>query len=133
MHKNPHHPTREQTEQDEETRRRFELDAISRQSNVLPLDAARNEGRFYGRLIRGERHLNGVQRIGFFLVGLLFCASALIVVMGAFPRLFSYIGLSVAPIADKSVSMVSLPFAALALFLGLKVIGSAIAPRKRKP
>ena len=133
MPKNPHHPTRQQTEQDEETRRRFESDAISRQSNVLPLDAARNEGRFYGQLIRGERHLNVVQRIGFFLVGSLFCASALFVVMGAFPRLFSYIGLSVAPIGNKSVWMVSLPFAALAFFLGLKVIGSAIAPRRRKP
>jgi hypothetical protein len=133
MPKKRHHPARQQTEKAEETRRRFESDAISRQSNVLPLDAARNEGRFYGQLIRGERHLTGVQRIGFFLVGLLFCASALFVVAGAFPRLFSYIGVSVAPIADKSVSMVSLPFAALVFFLGLKVIGSAIAPRKRKP
>src|ERR1700689_5757908 len=126
MHKNPHHPTRQPTEREEKTRQQFEADAVSSQSNVLPLDAARNEGRFYGQLIRGERHLTGVQRIGFFLVGSLFCASALFVVMGAFPRLFSYIGLSVAPIGNKSVSMVALPFAALALFLGLKVIGSAL-------
>jgi hypothetical protein len=33
---------------------------------------------------------------------------------------------------DKSVSMVYLPFAAIAFLLGLKVIVSAIAPRKRK-
>ena len=43
-----------------EARRQFEADAISSQSNVLPLDAARNEGRFYGKLIRGERQLSGV-------------------------------------------------------------------------
>ncbi len=65
MPENPHLPTRQETEHGEEARRRFEADAISRQSNVLPLDAARNEGRFYGKLIRGERPLSGVQRIGF--------------------------------------------------------------------
>jgi hypothetical protein len=132
MPKRPHHPSRPEIEQQEETRRQLEADAITRQSNVLPLDAARNEGRFYGKLIRSERPLNGVQRIGFFLVGLLFCGSALFILMGAFPGLFHLIGLHVAPIGDKSVSMVSLPFAALALFLGLKVIGTAIRPRNRK-
>jgi hypothetical protein len=132
MPKNPHRPTRQEIEQEEKTRRRFEAEAISRQSNVLPLDAARNEGRFYGKLIRSERPLNGVQRIGFFLVGLLFCGSALFIVMGAFPGLFRFMGLHVVPIGDKSVSMVYLPFAALVFFLGLKVIGSAIAPGRRK-
>jgi hypothetical protein len=52
--------------------------------------------------------------------------------MGAFPGLFHVIGLQVVPIGDKSVSIVSLPFAALAFFLGLKVIGSAIVPRRPK-
>jgi len=133
MPNTPHHPTRQEIEQEEKTRQQFEADASSRQSNILPMDAARNEGRFYGNLIRGERSLNGVQRIGFFLVGFLFCGSALFIVIGAFPGLVRFMGLRVVPMGDKSVSMAYLPFAALAFFLGLKVIVSAIAPRRRKP
>jgi hypothetical protein len=132
MPNTPKHPTPQEIERDEKTRQQFEVDAISRQSNVLPMDAARNEGRFYGKLIRGERSLNGVQRIGFFLVGFLFCSWAIFMVIAAFPRFFSSIGLGVEPISDKSTSMVYLPFAGLAFVLGLKVIVSAIAPRKRK-
>jgi hypothetical protein len=132
MANTPNHPTRQEIEQEEKTRQQFEADAVSSQSNVLPLDAARNEGRFYGNLIRGERSLNGVQRIGFFLVGFLFCGSGLFLVTGAFPGLLRFMGLQVIPMGDKSVSMAYLPFAALALFLGLKVIVSAVAPRKRK-
>ena len=132
MPNTPHHPTRQEIEQEEKTRRQFEADASSRQSNILPMDAARNEGRFYGSLIRSERSLNGVQRIGFFLVGFLFCGSALFIVTGAFPGLVRFMGLRVVPMGDKSVSMAYLPFAAIAFFLGLKLIGSAIAPRKRK-
>jgi hypothetical protein len=48
MPKKPNHPTRQEIEHEEETRRRFEADALFRQSKVLPMDAARNEGRFYG-------------------------------------------------------------------------------------
>jgi hypothetical protein len=36
------------------------------------------------------------------------------------------------PMGDKSVSIVYLPFGALAFFVGLKLIRSAIAPRSRK-
>jgi len=125
--------TRQEIGQEEENRRRFEADAISRQSNVLPMDAARNEGQFYGKLIRGERAPNGVQRIGFFLVGFLFCSWAIFIVITTFPRLFGFISLGVEPISDNSTSKFYLPFAALAFFLGLKVIVSAIAPRKQKP
>jgi hypothetical protein len=130
--KAPHVPPRE-IEHEEATRRRFEADAIARQSNVLPLDAARNEGQFYGKLIRGKRPLHGVQRIGFFLVGSLLCGSALFTVLSAFPGLFRFMGLHIVTIGDKSLSIVYLPFAALALFAGLKVIASAVAPFRRKP
>ena len=129
----PKRSTRQEIKQEEDARRRFEADAISRQNNMLPMDAARNEGRFYGDLMRGKRPLNGVQRIGFFLVGFLFCSWAIFIVTVTFARLFRFIGLGVEPITDKSASMVYLPFAALAFFLGLKVIVSAIAPRKQKP
>jgi hypothetical protein len=133
MPEKPNHRTRQGIEQAEETRRRFEADAISRQSNVLPMDAARNEGKFYGQLTRGERALDSVQRIGFFLVGNLFLWSAVFIIVGAFPRFFSVIGLRLQSIGDKSISIVYLPFAALSLFLGLKIIGTAITPRRRKP
>jgi hypothetical protein len=133
MPNTPNRSTRREIEPEEENRRRFEADAISRQSNVLPVDAARNEGRFYGELIRGERAPNGVQRIGFFLVGLIFCSWAFFIVITAFPRLFGIIGLGAEPTSDNSTSKVYLPFAALAFVLGLKVIVSAIAPRKQKP
>jgi hypothetical protein len=85
MPKRPHHPIRREIEHEDEDRRQFEADAISRQSNVLPLDAARNEGRFYGQLIRGERQLNGVQRIGFFLVGVDILLVGNLIVYGYFP------------------------------------------------
>ena len=114
MPNTPKHPTRQEIEQEERARQQFEADAVSSQSNVLPLDVARNEGRFYGSLIRGERSLNGVQRIGFFLVGFLFCGSALFLVTGAFPEPARFIGLQVVPMGDKSVSMAYLPFAAIA-------------------
>ncbi len=65
-------------------------------------------------------------------MGFLFCGSALFIGAGAFPGLVRSMGLRVVPMGDKSVSMAYLPFAAIALFLGLKLIGSAIAPRKRK-
>ncbi len=131
MPRESNHPTRREIEH-EEGRRQSEADAISRQSNVLPLDAARNEGRFYGQLIRGSRPLNGVQRIGFFLIGLLFCGWAVFILAVAFPGFFSFIGLPVASIDNKSVSLAYLPFAALSLFLGFKIIGRAIRPDGRK-
>lgn len=124
------HSTDQQLGAGERGRRWLEAEAGSRQSNILPLDAARNEGRFYGRLIRGQRALNGVQRIGFFLVGSLFCCSAIFIVMLAFPHFFSMIGLPVALKDTESVSMLYLPLAAIALFLGLKVIGRAVTPQR---
>jgi hypothetical protein len=41
-----------------------------RQQNVLPLPSAWNERRFYGRALKGNRQLTGVQRVGLFLLGL---------------------------------------------------------------
>jgi hypothetical protein len=132
MPKNSDYPTRQEIEQGEAARRRFEEDIITRQSNVLPLDAARNEGRFYGKLIRGERPLSGVQRAGFFLVGSLFCGMALFLVVDAFPGLLRFMDLHAVPMGDKSVAIVSLPFASLFFLLGFKLIRSAIVVRSRR-
>jgi len=117
---------------DDTVRRDSDADTISRQSNVLPLYTARNEGLFYGRLIRGDRPLSGVQRIGFVLVGLLFCGSAIFILSGAFPQLFGIIGLTAGPMADKTVALAYLPVAALFLFSGLTVIARAITSKGRK-
>jgi hypothetical protein len=122
-------PIRHQSEH--ESRRRFEADAVGRLSNVLPVDAARNEGRFYGQLVRGGRPLSGVQRVGFFLTGLMFILWSIFITIGMFPRFFRYVGLPVAQMADKSVSIAYFPIAVLALFLGLKIFGTALRRRMR--
>ena len=70
----------------------LERDFAARQSNVLPLDAARNEGSFYGKLFRGGRPLSGSQRIGFVLVGFIACAQAFFVICSAFPGLAAAVG-----------------------------------------
>jgi hypothetical protein len=132
MPKNPHHSIHDEVEQGEDARRRFEEDAISHQSDVLPLDAARNEGRFNRKRIRGERPLNSIQRVGLFLVGLLSCGLALFTVVCAFHGLLRFMDLHVVPMGDKSVSMVPRPSAALLFLLGLRSIRLAIATRSRK-
>ncbi len=132
MPENPHHSTRPEIEQGEQARRRFEADIVTRQNNVLPLDAARNEGRFYGKLISSDRPLSGTQRVGFFLVGSLFCGMAFFMVVDAFPGLLRFMDLHALPTGDKSVAMVSLPIAALFILLGLRLIRSAVAPLSRK-
>jgi len=117
-----------QDDERQESRRRFEADALSRQSNVLPLNAARNEGQFYGQLIRGDRTLTGVQRIGFFLIAFLFSAWAAFMFLGMFPRLTGAVGLRF-PFADgKSISPIYLPIAAIFLFLGVKIMRTAVIP-----
>jgi hypothetical protein len=131
MSNNPDDPAQQAGERDL-GRRQFERDTLSSQSNVLPLDAARNEGRFYGQLIRGERSLSGAQRIGFFLVGILFSSWAIFLIVGAFPGLSSLTGLRLAPLGGQSVSIVYLPVAAIFLFLGLKIIATIIRPHKRQ-
>ncbi|MGH9782036.1 MAG: hypothetical protein ACRD33_09480 [Candidatus Acidiferrales bacterium] len=62
----------------EESIQRFEADVLFRQSNVLPLDAAMNQGRFYGLLIRASRPRNGLERAGFLLMGIQWVSSAMI-------------------------------------------------------
>jgi len=51
-------------------RQEMERDWKLRQENVLPLETAQNEGRFYGRTLKGNRPLTGIQRTGILLIGL---------------------------------------------------------------
>lgn len=63
---------------EKETRDRLEMegDWQLRQENVLPLETAWNEGRFYGLLLKGSRPLTGVQRIGTLMIAFLALAMA---------------------------------------------------------
>lgn len=63
---------------EKETRDRLEMerDWQLRQENVLPLETAWNEGRFYGLLLKGSKPLSGVQRVGTLMVGFLALAMA---------------------------------------------------------
>jgi hypothetical protein len=111
----------------EEGPQRLEREFTSRQSNVLPLDAARNEGRFYGKLFRGGRPLSGSQRIGFVLLGFIACAQAFFVFFGAFPGLTAAVGMRVLPNSNRAVLLAYLPFAVLFCLLGIKLIVTAVA------
>ncbi|MGA8870546.1 MAG: hypothetical protein WB460_05390 [Candidatus Acidiferrales bacterium] len=55
---------------DELGRLELEREWLSRQENVLPLETAWNEGRFYGQVLKGHRSLTRVQRAGILLIGL---------------------------------------------------------------
>ncbi len=116
----------------EEARQRLEAEFASQQSNVLPLDAARNEGRFYGNLIGGDRTLNPIQRIGFFRMGFFACSQAFFVVVSAFPQLAKAAGMRMLPESNHAVALAYLPFSAIIFFFGIKFIVTAVAPRKRK-
>jgi hypothetical protein len=57
--------------------REVELDCLQMESNwqlwqenVLPLETAWNEGRFYGLVLKGSRRFTGLQRVGIFVMGL---------------------------------------------------------------
>jgi len=127
MPENPSDATPQDIEE-ELNRQRFELDVLARQKNVLPLDAARNEGRFYGQLVRGDRSPSAVQRIGFVFIGMLLCAQAFFLVATVFPGL-SNGDLRHRPIENARLAV--LPIAALFLFLAFKIIKNAIRPIKR--
>lgn len=55
---------------DDSSRLEMERNWQLRQENILPLEAAWNEGRFYGTVLKGSRPLTSVQRIGIFMLSL---------------------------------------------------------------
>jgi len=56
----------------------FEAEVSFRQSNILPMDAAMNEGRFFGLLIRASHPRSGLERAGFLLMGIQWVSSAIL-------------------------------------------------------
>lgn len=65
------------TQSDERGRLEMERNWHLRQENVLPLETAWNEGRFYGLALKGSARLTGVQRVGILMVGMIALGSAL--------------------------------------------------------
>jgi len=66
---------------DELGRLELEREWLSRQENVLPLEAAGNEGRFYGQVLKGRRQLTLVQRLGILLIGLQMIAIGTVIML----------------------------------------------------
>ena len=50
-----------------------------RQENILPLERARNEGRFYGLLLKGSQPFTGFQRCAILVFGLQIAGTGLLV------------------------------------------------------
>jgi hypothetical protein len=101
-----------------EMERNFQLS----QENVLPLETAWNEGRFYGLALKGSQQLTGVQRVGIFMLGFLAIAVALMTVI-AVGRFHGRLGL-------LSSLFISGPFVLLEFALGFRLCWVAI---KRAP
>jgi len=93
-----------------------------RQENVLPLETAWNEGRFYGRVLKGSQRFTGVQRAGIFLIGLIAIgvASTTIVLEKQLPLL--RIGPSLKSIYQRlpDVSLLSMPVLFLYFGVGIR-------------
>ena len=118
---------------DELGRLKLEHEWLSRQENVLPMETAWNEGKFYGQVLKGRRPLTGVQRAGILLIGLqvVGIAAAMMFAPGWIlpdfgPSLKSiYRGLPALP-------LVWIPFLLLELGLGLRLCFVAVR-RRAKP
>lgn len=125
----PREATAEEVREEEE-RRRFEWEAAYRQSNVLPLDSARNEGRFYGLLAKGSLELSAPQRIGALLVGILWLAP------GAWGVGLLWSTVAAVKRRQPSVhweNLAFLPICVLSLWLGLEICRAGFfAPRRRR-
>jgi hypothetical protein len=124
----PRDPTAEELASEEDLRR-FEAEAALHQSNILPLDQAMNEGRFYGLLMRGGKSLTAVQRIGFLLVAIMLCVPNFFVILAAVPRWRRLIS---GGVLGGGVSTLYLPLAVLLFLAGIRVIWVALRPSRQQ-
>ncbi len=93
-----------------------------RQENVLPLETAWNEGRFYGLLLKGGRPFSRFQRVGIFILGLVMIGMASMTL--AFERQLSLlkVGPSLKSIYQRlpDVPLLSIPVFVLYFAVGLR-------------
>ena len=101
------------------------------QENILPLETAWNEGRFYGLLLRGNQPFTPLQRLGIFLTGLQ------LLEFGSLPFI---IGQSLHPAGPSlrllnerlpNISLVWVPVFLLEIALGLRICWVALKPRSQ--
>jgi hypothetical protein len=101
-----------------------------RQENILPLETAWNEGRFYGLLLKGNQPFTPFQRLGIFLTGLQlleFGSLPFIIGQGLHPA-----GPSLRLLNERlpNISLVWVPVFLLEIALGLRICWVAL---KRPP
>jgi hypothetical protein len=108
----------------------MERDWTLRQENVLPLETAQNEGRFYGRALEGSRRLTGVQRTGILLIGLQAVGFAAIMLFREWP--YPKVGPSLRFFHQRlpDVPLVWMPVILLAAALGLRFCWVALKPHR---
>ncbi|MGA7854769.1 MAG: hypothetical protein WCA15_15690 [Candidatus Acidiferrales bacterium] len=101
-----------------------------RQENILPLETAWNEGRFYGLLLKGNQPFTPFQRLGIFVTGLQTVGVASMFFY--FDSLSRQIGPSLKMVNDRlpNIPLFSLPFFLLKIALGLRMCWVAL---KRSP
>ncbi|MGA9886935.1 MAG: hypothetical protein WBQ31_05515 [Candidatus Acidiferrales bacterium] len=97
-----------------------------RQENILPLETAWNEGRFYGLLLKGNRPFTPFQRLGIFVIGVQLAGVASMFFY--FDSLSRQIGPSLKMVNDwlPNVSLFSLPVFLLEIALGLRMCSVAL-------
>jgi hypothetical protein len=99
---------------------RFEMerDWQLRQENVLPLETAWNEGRFYGRVLKGLQPLTTFQRVGVLLIAVQAIGGSLILMFVNGRRL-----------AD--IAPIWMPVLLLSLVLGVRFCWVALRQQPR--
>ncbi|MFZ0787600.1 MAG: hypothetical protein WA369_01500 [Candidatus Acidiferrales bacterium] len=105
---------------------------LSRQENVLPMETAWNEGKFYGQVLKGRRQLTTVQRIGILLMGLQAIAFGAMIVF-ARGWLLPDFGPSLRSI-DASLPplpLIRVPVFLLEFGLGIRLCFVALKPRMK--
>lgn len=100
------------------------------QENILPLETAWNEGKFYGLLLKGRRPFTPFQRLGTFVTGLQMVGVASMFFY--FDSLFHPIGPSLKLVNDwlPNFSLLRLPAFLLEIAVGLRMCWVAL---KRPP
>jgi hypothetical protein len=112
----------------ERGRQEMERDWKLRQENVLPLEAAQNEGRFYGWALKGSRPLTGVQRTGILLIGLQAVGFAAMMLFHEWP--YPKVGPSLKSFHQHlpDVPLIWMPVIFLGAALGLRFCWVALKP-----
>jgi hypothetical protein len=111
-------------------RQEMERDWKLRQENVLPVETAQNEGRFYGRTLKGNRPLTAIQRTGILLIGLQAVGFAAMMLFheGPYPK----VGPSLKSFHQHlpDLPLIWIPVIFFAAALGLRFCWVALKPRR---